>query len=268
MTISTPTLEDVPLAKLTVDPDVQRALDKLRVDQLAKTFRWPALGALKVSHREDGTYHVVDGQHRMHAAIAAGFAEADAPCLVYSGLTTVEEAELFRLFNDAKKVLPVYKFRVRVVEGDPVAVALNTILERHGWRVEQAKYAGTFAAVSALESVYRGKLNGPGDAGTVCDTLIRVITEAWGHDATGVRSEVIGGVGAVLLRYNTRVDLPKLVRELAQHPSGAAGLIGKAKGLRDYRGGKLSDALAEVVVGMLNKGKRSASRLPEWRSQG
>lgn len=267
MTISTPQHEDLPVAKLTVDPDVQRAVDKTRVDKIAKDYQRSALGVIVVSRREDGTHHVIDGQHRVHATIAAGYGEETVPCLVYSGLTKAEEAAMFRRLNNTRAVLPVYKFRVRVVEGEPDAVALNTILERHGWTVEQSKDAGRFAAVAALESVYRGKRNGPGDNGTICDTLIKVITEAWGHDSAGVRAEVIGGLGALLLRYNTKVDLVKLVSSLSTCPGGPRGLVGKAKGLRDFRGGKLSDALAEVVVEMLNKYRKANTRLPDWRSE-
>lgn len=265
MTHSAPQVENLPVAKLTVDPAVQRGVDKLRVDKMAKDYRTDALGTVIVSRREDGTCHVVDGQHRVQATIAAGYGDQEIACLVYEGLTRPEEAAMFRRLNNTRTVMPVDKFRVRVVEGDAAAVTLNGILNHHGWKVEQSKNDGMFAAVAALEAVYRGKLNGPGDATTICDTLIRVITEAWGHDSAGVRSEIVAGIGAVLLRYNTRVDLAKLVSELGQAKAGPRGLIGKAKGLRDYRGGKLSDAFAEVIVEMVNKSRRT-NRLPEWRS--
>lgn len=265
MTQPAPQVEDLAVAKLTIDPEVQRGIDKIRVDKIAKDYQSNAIGAIIVSHRGDGTYHVIDGQHRVAATIAAGYSDRTLTCLVYEGLSRADEAAMFRRHNNTRAVLPVDKFRVRVVEGDPAAVELNDTLNRHGWKVEQSKAAGCFAAVSALESVYRGKLNGPGDTLLICDTLIRVITEAWGHDANGVRGEIVSGIGAVLLRYNTRVDLVKLVSELAQHKGGPLGLVGKAKGLRDFRGGKLSDALAEILVELLNKARRT-NRLPEWRS--
>jgi len=259
-------IETIPVAKLTVDPEVQRGVDKARVDKLAKDYQEAALGTIVVSHRGDGTYHVIDGQHRVLAAIAAGHGEGGMTCLVYEGLSRADEAAMFRRLNNTRSVTAVDKFRVRVVEGDLVAVSLNSILSRHGWRVEFGKTDGTFAAVSALEAVHRGKLAGPGDTTQICDTLIKTITEAWGHEASGVRAEIVSGLGAVLLRYNTRIDLAKLTAELGSCPGGPRGLVGKAKGLHQFRGGKLSDALAEVVVEMLNKNRRS-NRLPEWRSQ-
>lgn len=265
MTKPLPQVESLPVAKLTIDPDLQRALDKTRVDKIAKDYQPEAVGTIIVSHRDDGTYHVIDGQHRVSATIAAGYGDRTLPCLVHNGLTRAEEAALFRRHNNTRQVSPIDRFRVRVIEEDPAAVVLNTILTAHGWRVTQSKNAGAFAAVTAFEGIYRGKINGPGTTRDICNTTISVITEAWGHDANGVRAEVVGGIGAVLLRYNTRIDLPKLVMELSTHANGPLGLIRKARGLRDYRGGRLPDALAEVIVELLNKSKRT-NRLPDWRS--
>lgn len=265
MTISAPQVESISVEKLTVDPSVQRSVDKLRVGRIAKDYQPAALGTITVSRREDGVCHVIDGQHRVMATIEAGHGDQEVTCLVYTGLTRAEEAAMFRRLNNTRTVLPVDKFRVRVVEGDPVAVTLNKILNQHGWTVMTSKAPGTFAAVTALEGVYGGKLNGEGDVELICDELISIITESWGHDADGVRGEIVGGLGALLLRYNTRVDLSKLVAELGKYPSGPRGLVGKAKGLRDYRGGKLPDAVAEIAVELLNKGRRT-NKLPDWRS--
>lgn len=265
MITSAPPVENVPVAKLMVDPDVQRVVDKTRVDKMVKDYQPSALGAIVVSRRSDGTHHVVDGQHRVQATIAAGYGDGEVTCLVYEGLTRSEEAALFRRLNNSRSVNAVDKFRVRVVEGDDSAVQLNALLGRHGWTVAQDKNDGYLAGIAALERVHVGKVNGPGTAHEVTETLIQVITEAWGHDANGVRGEITGGLGALLLRFGTRVDRVKLVSELRQFPSGPLGLVGRAKGLRDFRGGLVTDAVAEVVVELLNKNRRT-NKLPDWRS--
>lgn len=266
MNLHAPQIETLPVSKLTVDGDVQRSLDHTRVDRIVKDFNPAALGVIVVSRRDDGTHHVIDGQHRTAAVRAGGDEDATITCLVYVGLSKAEEAAMFRRLNNTRGVQPIDKFKVRVVEGDPVAVSLNQLLNRHGWRVNTNKNDGCFMAVAALEKVHQGKLAGPGDTLSICDTLIQVITEAWGHDANGMRGEIVAGVGALLLRYNTRVDLPKLVAQLAAYKGGPLGLVGSSKGLKDYRGGTLPDALAEVVVELINKGRRGPSRLPDWRS--
>jgi hypothetical protein len=268
MTPSTPQTETLPVSKLTVDGDVQRSVNHARVERILKDFNPAALGVIVVSARDDGTHHIIDGQHRAAAVRALGDEEAPMTCLVYHGLTRADEAAMFRRLNNTQVVQPLDKFRVRVVEGEPVAVRLNQILNQHGWHLGTNKDDGCFASVAALDKVQGGKLNGPGDTYEICDTLIQVITKAWGHNADGMRREIVEGVGALLLRYNTRVDLPKLVDQLAGYSGGPLGLVGSARGLKNFRGGTLPDALAEVVVELVNKGRRGPSRLPEWRSAG
>ena len=260
-----PRIEQLPIAVLTTDPEVQRSVDKARVDKIVKDYHPEALGTIIVSRRGNGTHHIIDGQHRVQATIAAGYGNRAITCQVYDGLSRADEAAMFRRLNNTRQVSPIDKFRVRVIEGDAAAVLLNGMLNRHGWTVRTSKSGGSFAAVGALESVYRGKLNGPGSTELVCELLIRAVTESWGHNADGVRAEIVSGLGAVLLRFNSRVDVPKLILELSKHEGGPRGLVGRAKNLHTYRGGKLSDALAEIVVELLNKQRRN-NRLPEWRS--
>lgn len=258
-------IEDVPVAKMTVDPEVQRSVDRARVAKMVREFNPNALGVLTLSHRLDGSYHIIDGAHRVATVVATDHEDWSLPAEVWEGLTLAEEAAMFRHRNNTRQVSPIDKFRVRVVEGDTAAVELDEILIKYGWKVAWGTADASFAAVSAFESVYRSKFRGPGTTRDVCETVIRVITETWGHDSAGVRAELISGIGNLLLRYPTLVDLVKLTKALAVYPSGPRGLVGKAKGLRDYRGGKLSDAVSEIVTEQVNKGRR-INRLPEWRS--
>lgn len=261
MTEQIPDIKDIAAGQLIVDHAVQRSLDSARVHRMAVDYQVNAVGVVVVNHRSDGTFHVVDGQHRVAATLAAGYGDRDLTCLVYHGLSKAEEAGMFRRLNTSRAVQALDKFRVRVVEGEQIAVLLNSILNRNGWTVAQAKDDGTFAAVSAFENLYRAITD---QASQVCDLLLQVVTSAWGHNADGVRAEIVTGIGAVLARHHNEIDLAKLTHELGQFSGGARGLIGKARSLRDIRGGRIGDAMAEIVVSMVNKGRR-VNRLPAWR---
>ncbi|MCW2902233.1 MAG: hypothetical protein JWO67_4498 [Streptosporangiaceae bacterium] len=265
MITTDPEVQLIPVDRLLIDGTVQRALDKPRVDRMAADYKSEALGVIVVSSRSDGTIHVIDGQHRLAATRAAGFGEAKLNCLVYTGLTRPEEAALFRRLNATKAIQPVDKFRVRVVEGDPAAVRINMVLERHGWTVAMSKSAGAFAAVSAIEGVYTANRNGASENIGIIETLVSIITAAWGHDSDGMRAEIVTGLGAMLLRHDGQVDVAKLVAGLSSFPGGPRALVGKAKGLRDLLGGKVGDSMAEILVNLLNKNRRT-NLLPEWRS--
>lgn len=264
--IPEPRIDELPVGRLTIDHTVQRPLDTARVDRIAGDYQLGAVGVLVVSERANGAVHVIDGQHRHAATVAAGYGDKTLTCLVYRGLSLADEAAMFRRLNNSRAVSAVDKFRVRVIEGDPGAVAMNAVLERHGWTVAFSKADGSFAAVAGIEQVFRGPSRGKTDGhADVCDTVIGVITRAWGHDSDGVRAEIVAGIGAVIHRHGAGVDLSKLVSALAAHPGGPRGLVGKAKGLREYRGGTVTEAFAEVLIGLINKSRRT-NRLPDWHS--
>src|SRR5882757_843247 len=151
--------EHFPLDALMVDVAVQRSVDHTwvaaRIDLkdergvvLKRRFRPDALGVIVVSRRDDGNIHIIDGQHRAELCRRSGYTEPLA-CLVYVGLSLAEEASMFRLLNDRRKVNVIDSFRIRVVEGEPVATELADILAAHGWSVQASKSKGSFAAVSA-----------------------------------------------------------------------------------------------------------------------
>lgn len=249
----------IPARLITVDNLVQRSLDRLRVDKIVETFKPEALGTIVLSHRADGTYHCIDGQHRVAAQMIKD-GEAEMLATVWSNLTRAEEAAMFRLLNNTRPVGVLDRFRVRVAEGDEVAVTITKMLNGLGWSVETSKRDGAFAAAAAIENAwYRGGADPAGMARAV----IEIPTQAWGHNAHGVRREMIDGLSLLLARYGEAVDRPKLIKELSLFPGGALGLIGRAKSLRDIRGGRNGDAMAEILVGLLNKGRR-VKLLPPW----
>lgn len=248
-------------ALLTVDHDVQRPLDTVRVAQIAADFEPEAFGVIHLSQRDDGSVIILDGQHRVAAANVIGRGEVPVEAVIWTGLSKAEEAAMFRRLNNTRQVQILDRFRIRIVEGDPTACKLNALLEQHGWTIRKAGAIGSFFAVAALEKLYNAKEGGDYDT---CDSLIRIATAAWGHDSNGLRAEIVSGLGALLRRY-PGLDSAKLVTELGKHEGGPLGLIGKAKQLRDIRGGKISDSMAEIMINLHNK-QRKLNRLPAWGS--
>lgn len=249
---------------LTVDHDVQRALNVPRVEEMAKTFREDALGVLAVSHRPDGSYHIVDGQHRWETCKSVG--RTHVQCKVYSGLSRQDEAALFRVLNNTRIVNALDRFRVRVVEGEVSAVDINGILEKSGWRVPSKASANTPGVVNspvALEWVYCGAGIRQGRQPTVFRQTVEVITAAWGYEPDAMRSDVVKGVGAFLTRYEGMLDLSKVVRMLQGYPGGPLKLQADASIMRSMRSSPAADSVAAILTGLYNK-KKSVHRLPEW----
>jgi hypothetical protein len=272
-------LQKVSIDVMRVDRRVQRSLDAKRATSIANDFRPEGFGYIVVSRREDGLY-IVDGQHRIAALKQMGEGRLstvlrllgvgpgnEVLCEVFTGLELSDEAALFRVRNNFKQIKVHERFRVRVIEGDPVAVFLYKSLERHGWTVMNgpSKVRGVYNAVSALEWVYDGAgIRTSTSHPMAVDNTLATITGAWGHDSQGVRAEIVRGIGLFVVQYGENIEYTKLITELAQLEGGAAGLVGKARNLNTFRGGGVSSAMAEILVSLHNKGRR-VHVLPEWR---
>lgn len=245
--------------QLSVDYQVQRPPDTSRIADVAATFQIQALGVIHVSRRKDGSRNIVDGQTRVAAARIAGYGDDPLDVVLWDGLSLAGEAKLFRLLNNTRRVQPIHKFRIRIVEGDPLAVELNNVLTQYNWQIRKSMAPGSFYAVTALEDVY-------GDDRDVktCETVVRIPTNAWGLDSNGMRAEIIKGLGLLIPEY-PGLEEAKLTNELAKLQGGPLALVGKAKQLREIRSCRIADAMAEVLVNLHNKGRKI--RLPEWRER-
>lgn len=260
--MSEPIFVRIHISLLHVDPIVQRALDPHRAAVMAEKFNPSAVGALIVNQRDDGKYFIIDGQHRHAAAVIAKY-DGKLNCIVHPGLPIAEEAALFLALNDSKLVQAIDKFRMRVLANEPDAVAINEIIEKYGWRTATSIANGSFAAVAAIEKVYNGAgVLSAGKYPVLVKYVMWTINNAWGRDAAGAHAAIVGGIGQLFARYGQRVDGKKLAAEMAQ--LRPVDLVAKAKQLKDAQGGTIPPAMAAVLVGIHNKGRRT-NRLPDWR---
>lgn len=197
----------LPLGSLTVDMSdlggggrLQRPVQAAWVKKIAADFSWARFNRRPpiVSERADGIRHVIDGQHQTAAARAAGYGpETLVRCHVYRNLTPEQEAGMFREENrDRKSVKPIDLFRARIGEREPVAVAINALLQSQGWEVGSHGKIGRFAAVMTLEAIWKQK-NGP----AICGKTLAVITKAWDHAPESAHSTVVKVVGLFLRQY-------------------------------------------------------------------
>jgi hypothetical protein len=258
-------IERVPLAAIRTDRRVNtRAIDTGWVDRkLQEGFDPDGIGVPIVSHRGGGTYVWLDGQHRGELMRRAGWGERRIECRVFHELTPAQEAALFLLHNDSRRVQTIYKFLARVTARDPVAVAITRITKNAGWKISDQASANCVSAVAALEQVYRMDA-GEQNPGAVLACTLHIVTEAFGYTPEAVDGRVLRGIGAVLGRYGDAVDYAVLIKKLAAHPGGAPGLIGRARGMQQYQGGTVALCLAEVTVNLYN-GRRRTNTLADWR---
>ncbi len=255
----------LPLNQLIVDSTIQRPLDENRAQKMADVLDLSLLGVVEVSERPNGTLHIMDGQHRVAALRLAGFHNETVECKVHHGLTKAQEAARFNGLNTFKAPRAFDRFKVRIQEGDSVALGVDRILMEHGWRLMTGHIDGGFTAVQAAERVYTGfgtanKETGPQNFANALGT----VTQAWGRGPMAANGFIISGLGLFFARYGDQIDKPSLVKRLAQFAGGPDNYLGKARGIRDWRGGGLARCVAELTVEVYNK-RRSSSQLEAWR---
>lgn len=194
------------------------------VKEIADNFSWSTfnLNPVALSARPDGTYHIIDGQHRVAGATRAGHGtETPIHAHVWRGLTFEQEAALFVLLNARRHtVKPLDLFKAQVTAGYEDAFALDALLAMYGWRIGSAGREGNFAAVTTLRKIYN-KRGGP----DVCDKIIATITKAWGHNSEGAHQIVIKVLAAFWGEYPS-AEIDRLSETLAHKVPIAELLIG------------------------------------------
>lgn len=249
---------EIPISKFIVDAKLQRGLDWRRVNKMAAEFDRDALGTFIVSDRGNDLYHVIDGQHRAETVRIAEGEDAKVDCRVFHDLTREDEARLFRLYNNTAKLQALTKFLVRIEEQEPVAVEINNVLHKYGWRVTGGTGEGVFAAVGAIERIWNRDQE-------AVDRTLATITRAWGHNSSAVTGNIVEGIGLVYARYGELINDKSMVERLALFEGGPDNFLGIARAMVQFNR-NLSNAVADLTVESYNKMKRSKA-LPPWRTR-
>jgi hypothetical protein len=136
---------------LRIDQTYQRALNDAKRRRIAAEFNWAAFGVLTVARRPDGTMWVIDGQHRLGAAMSRSDIR-DVPCVVFEfGGNVADEAVDFYLTNKNRKPLTGFEvFKAQVAGGDATAIAVNEMILASGRVVEVGADGRTVRCVGAI----------------------------------------------------------------------------------------------------------------------
>lgn len=182
---------------LFVDETYQRVANAEAVDRIARDFDDQLVAALIVNHRthpanNGGGYAVLDGGHRLKGAILAGRKKLD--CVVYEGLTLIDEARIFRAINAThRKPTPLDRFKARLVEGEAVALEIDQLARAHGYWIVEHGDGPHLRCVAKLDAIHeRGE-----------NLLGRVfgLAQPWQSDTHGTDGQLLGGL-AWLIRHH------------------------------------------------------------------
>lgn len=255
-----PKVKSIRPSELTVDETIQRPLNEVRVRQISRDFMLHAVGTVCVSQREGGELIVIDGRHRTEAMKRNGL-DNYINAEVFEGLTLADEAALFRVRNNTEKVGFMDRFRVRLIEGDEIALGVQELAKKLGWGVVgNDTDLPQIQSVKKLESIYR---NDP----IVAEWVLRIVTETWNHDVQSVDHRILGGLDMFLRRYWGDVIPEEVSTKLAARHTKPNDLIDRAQQIYAIWRTSVSSGVAELTTEAYNVNRRSGgpTKLPSWR---
>lgn len=126
------------LALLTIDMRYQRDIGETgrqHVNRIVKSFNWNCYQPIIVTENADGTYPVIDGQHRLEAAKAHPLIDS-LPCYIIDAPEVSKQAQIFVEVNSNRRGLTSsQRFWASYAAGEPSAVALVEICTAAGVQI-------------------------------------------------------------------------------------------------------------------------------------
>jgi hypothetical protein len=216
---SLPVLQYCAPEQLLIDESYQRSLDsessQALVRRIAAAWDWGLCQPLFVARRADGGLYVVDGQHRLAAAVLRGDIP-QLPCVVIFFDDATAEAATFVALNQQRRPLTSLDlFKAALAAGDKEAGRIKDALDMAGLRLaastnNQQMKAGQVANVGGLQRCLRTY----GDQ--VLVTSLRVLSRAWQQQVLRYAGSIFPGVAAVVAgELNNRTAPDDLIGRLA-----------------------------------------------------
>lgn len=271
------TLRRLDAQQLTIDPEIQRDLVLRQVNAMTgDKYNPDALGTLVVSRRSNGTYVILDGQHRWNVVkLMDPFRQLD--CLVYEDLTREDEAELFLTYNNQSGVNAMSRFKAAVTAGRALPVAVKGIFDKYGLVVNTTQQ-GVSAVGDCLRVAHWPK------GLELLDHSLDILTSAWSTLRNDIRGEVLAdlsvargnrpyrgtiivGMARVINRYGTDLRDADMVRALLEKGSRCPEIIARdADALRGAMGRMAADEATAMVLVRIHNSRHGGRRLEKWDS--
>lgn len=241
---------------LLVDELYQRDINPRRLMRMVKNYDPCLVNAVKVSFR-DGKYWVYDGRHTMAMlkAVTAKGNDTMVDCKVFSGLTRLDEMELFVEQNGESAIVGTNdKMRALYNFGDKDICGMVSGANSAGVVVDFTKNSGINKCV-AVRTLLKAYLMLPREQYI---DMLKVLRKAWDGASESFSREIILGMAMFYKTYNGRFTSANLVKSLRKVLPVHVVREGKAYASN----GTAGSTYARVILRFYNSG-RSVNRLPD-----
>lgn len=250
-------IERLPVELLSVDRSYQRPVSN-KMEQMGKNWKQDLAHVITVSLRDTGEYWILDGQHRVGAALIAGVTHLEAD--IREGLTIEDEARLFDELNSTHSIVSaIDRFRARLVYKDPEALEIKAIVDELGGEISDVagranKDDRRIRAVSSLERVYQYE----GPAGL--REVLTIIKTSFGDlDFETANEWTLNGMRILMAKKKKKFDRDRLITRMQEE--GLGQLKRMAHAHSQIFGGSGPQNFYRAVVEAYNKNLTAGRRI-------
>ena len=199
------TIRSLSTSRLTSGLPYQRPLKQERIDKIIREWNPRKLTPAVVSFR-DGKFNLVDGQNRAEAMRQmAGGKDVIVPCIIHTGMTYQEEADMYAALDTDKTPLTPRQHTKALVEAgsDPKIMDIRRLVEENGftWALDtQTGVPYEIAPVRTLINAYQ--LLG----GAAFSRMLALMAGAWQGTPHSLRSSMLSGMALFLKTYEPELD--------------------------------------------------------------
>ena len=201
-------------SRLTSGLPYQRPVEQKNVDKLVRNWNSRELYPVIVSFR-DGKFNVVDGQNRIAAMRQmAGGGDVIVPCMIYTGMTYEQEAELYAKLDKGKRPLTPRQHTKALVESgsDARIMEIKCLGEDVGFVWALGEPPGEpfeIAPIRALINAYQ--LLG-GDA---FSRMLSLMAGTWQGTPNSLRASMLSGMALFVKTYGTELSDRAFIRRMS-----------------------------------------------------
>ena len=201
-------------SQLTSGLPYQRPVAQKDVDKIVREWNGREVTPVVVSFR-DGKFNVVDGQHHIEAMRQkAGGRDVIVPCIIHTGMTYEQEAELYARLDRDKKRLTLRQYTKAVVEAgsDANILKIKRLTEDVGFIWALGEPTGEpfeIAPIRALINAYQ-LLGGEGFA-----RMLSLMAGAWQGTPNSLKASMLSGMALFIKTYETELHDRAFIRRMS-----------------------------------------------------
>ena len=201
-------------SQLTSGLPYQRPVAQKDVDKIVREWNGREVTPVVVSFR-DGKFNVVDGQHHIEAMRQkAGGRDVIVPCIIHTGMTYEQEAELYARLDRDKKRLTLRQYTKAVVEAgsDANIMEVKRLTEGVGFIWALGEPTGEpfeIAPIRALINAYQ-LLGGEAFA-----RMLSLLAGAWQGTPNSLKASMLSGMALFIKTYETELHDRAFIRRMS-----------------------------------------------------